>query len=90
MPTSRLEGIALSLGHATLLAAAHFSRRLGASAVEAVAAGIANSPGIHAVFHLALGLTLAKGPLGFRTMDVPGPWDRASRSPSARRTSAWR
>lgn len=50
---------------ATLLAAAYFSWRLGARPVEAGAAGVAISLGIYAVFHLALGLTLAEGPLGF-------------------------
>ena len=33
--------------------------------VEAVIAGVAIALGIYLVFHLALGLTLARGPLGF-------------------------
>lgn len=49
----------------TLLASAYFSWRLGARPVEAGAAGVVISVGIYAVFHLALGLTLAVGPMGF-------------------------
>ena len=49
---------------ATILASAYFSWRLGARPLEAAAAGVAISVGIYAVFHLALGLNLAVGPLG--------------------------
>lgn len=50
---------------ATFVAAGYFSWRLGARPVEALLAGVAISLGIYLVFHLALGLTLARGPLGF-------------------------
>lgn len=50
---------------ATAVAAAYFSWRLGAPPLHAAAAGVAIALGIFVVFHLALGLNLAKGPLGF-------------------------
>ncbi|MDE3079727.1 MAG: tripartite tricarboxylate transporter TctB family protein [Paracoccaceae bacterium] len=50
---------------ATAIASAYFSWRLGASAMQAALAGVAIAGGIYLVFHLALGLNLAKGPLGF-------------------------
>jgi putative tricarboxylic transport membrane protein len=50
---------------ATALAAAFLSWRLGTPVLRAVVAGIAISVGIYVVFHLILGLSLAKGPLGF-------------------------
>lgn len=50
---------------ATALASAYFSWRLGAPPLKAAAAGVTIALGIYIVFHLALGLTLAKGPLGF-------------------------
>lgn len=50
---------------ATMVAAGYFSWRLGARPVEAALAGVTISVGIYLVFHLALGLTLARGPLGF-------------------------
>ncbi len=50
---------------ATALAAALLSWRLGSTLRGAVASGIGISVGIYAVFHLILGLSLAKGPLGF-------------------------
>lgn len=50
---------------ATSIAAALLSWRLGAAPVKALAAGIAIAIGIYAIFHLALGLSLAKGPWGF-------------------------
>lgn len=49
---------------ATALASAYFSWRLGASALHAALAGGAIALGIYVVFHLLLGLTLAKGFLG--------------------------
>ena len=49
---------------ATAVASAVLSWRLGASLLMAVPTGIAISLGIYAVFHLILGLSLAKGPLG--------------------------
>ena len=50
---------------ATAFAAAFLSWRLGAGIIQAVIAGVAISVGIYVVFHLALGLSLARGPLGF-------------------------
>lgn len=50
---------------ATALAAAYLSWRLGSPAFGAVLAGAGTSVGIYVVFHLALGLSLARGPLGF-------------------------
>ena len=50
---------------ATAIAAALLSWRLGSPPVWAAVSGIGISVGIYAVFHLALGLSLAKGPLGF-------------------------
>jgi len=50
---------------ATALAAAFLSWRLGANPIQAVVAGIAISGGIYVVFHLILGLSLARGPFGF-------------------------
>lgn len=49
---------------ATVFAAAFLSWRLGATPVQAAAAGLGISFGIYAVFHLILGLSLARGPLG--------------------------
>ncbi|MDB6179177.1 tripartite tricarboxylate transporter TctB family protein [Paracoccus sp. Z330] len=50
---------------ATFFAGGILAWRLGAPPVQAAIAGIGISLGIYAVFHLALGLTLAVGPLGF-------------------------
>jgi putative tricarboxylic transport membrane protein len=50
---------------ATAVASAILSWRLGAHPVPAVLAGIAIAVGIYVVFHLILGLSLAKGPFGF-------------------------
>lgn len=49
---------------ATVFAAGFLSWRLGAKPISAVAAGFCISFGIYGVFHLALGLSLARGPLG--------------------------
>lgn len=49
----------------TALAAAFLSWRLGTHPLHAILSGIATSGGIYVVFHLILGLSLAKGPLGF-------------------------
>lgn len=49
---------------ATLFAAAFLSWRLGAGPLQAIVAGVGISFGIYAVFHLILGLSLARGPLG--------------------------
>ena len=49
----------------TAFAAAFLSWRLGAGPLQAAIAGVAISVGIYVVFHLILGLSLARGPLGF-------------------------
>ncbi|SOD99651.1 tripartite tricarboxylate transporter TctB family protein [Caenispirillum bisanense] len=50
---------------ATAVAAAILSWRLGSRPLGAVLAGIGISVGIYVVFHLILGLSLARGPWGF-------------------------
>ncbi|WP_172327343.1 tripartite tricarboxylate transporter TctB family protein [Mangrovicoccus sp. HB161399] len=50
---------------ATALAAAYLSWRLGNTLLLAAATGIGTSVGIYVIFHLVLGLSLARGPLGF-------------------------
>jgi putative tricarboxylic transport membrane protein len=50
---------------ATAIASALLSWRLGSRPHWALVAGVGISLGIYAIFHLILGLTLAKGPLGF-------------------------
>jgi putative tricarboxylic transport membrane protein len=50
---------------ATAVTAGLLSWRLAAKPLAAAIAGIAISVGIYVVFHLALGLTLARGPWGF-------------------------
>jgi len=50
---------------ATAFAAAYLAWRLGSSPLEAVAVGIGTSIGIYVIFHLVLGLSLARGPFGF-------------------------
>jgi putative tricarboxylic transport membrane protein len=50
---------------ATAFAAAYLTWRLGSGPISSVVSGCATSLGIYAVFHLVLGLSLAKGPLGF-------------------------
>lgn len=50
---------------ATAVAAAFLSWRLGAAPLAALAAGVAIAVGIYVVFHLILGLSLARGPWGF-------------------------
>ncbi|MEP3048121.1 MAG: tripartite tricarboxylate transporter TctB family protein [Roseibium sp.] len=50
---------------ATALAATYLTWRLGSTPVSSVIAGSLTSVGIYVVFHLVLGLSLAKGPLGF-------------------------
>ncbi|MCB1386811.1 MAG: tripartite tricarboxylate transporter TctB family protein [Nitratireductor sp.] len=49
----------------TAFAAAFLSWRLDAPPLKAAIAGIAISVGIYIVFHLILGLSLARGPWGF-------------------------
>jgi putative tricarboxylic transport membrane protein len=50
---------------ATAIAATLLSWRLGSRPHWAIVSGIGISLGIYAIFHLVLGLSLAKGPLGF-------------------------
>ena len=50
---------------ATALAAYYITWRLGSTAVQSGLIGILISIGIYVVFHLILGLSLAKGPFGF-------------------------
>lgn len=49
----------------TTFATAYLSWRLGTKPLSALFTGVATSAGIYVVFHLILGLSLAKGPLGF-------------------------
>lgn len=49
---------------ATALAATYLTWRLGSAPVSSVVCGVSTSLGIYVVFHLVLGLSLAKGPLG--------------------------
>lgn len=50
---------------ATAFAAGYLAWRLGSGLIEAVLTGIGTSVGIYVIFHLVLGLSLAKGPWGF-------------------------
>ena len=50
---------------ATALASAYLAWRLGSTALGSVLTGVGTSVGIYTVFHLILGLALARGPLGF-------------------------
>lgn len=50
---------------ATAIAATLISWRLGSAPHWAIVSGIGVSLGIYTIFHLILGLSLAKGPLGF-------------------------
>ena len=49
----------------TAVAAAYLTWRLGSGPLESVIIGIGTSVGIYVVFRLILGLSLARGPLGF-------------------------
>jgi putative tricarboxylic transport membrane protein len=49
----------------TAVAASILGWRLGSRPVHAVAAGLSISIGIYVIFHLVLGLSLARGPWGF-------------------------
>jgi len=48
-----------------VFATAYLSWRLGTKPLSSLVTGVATSAGIYLVFHLILGLSLAKGPLGF-------------------------
>ncbi|SMX41572.1 tripartite tricarboxylate transporter TctB family protein [Actibacterium lipolyticum] len=50
---------------ATALAATYLTWRLGTAPVQSIIVGVLTSVGIYVVFHLILGLSLAKGPFGF-------------------------
>ncbi|WP_095590227.1 tripartite tricarboxylate transporter TctB family protein [Actibacterium ureilyticum] len=50
---------------ATFFAAAYLAWRLGSGPVESVLVGLGTSVGIYVIFHLILGLSLARGPFGF-------------------------
>ncbi|PLY01839.1 MAG: tripartite tricarboxylate transporter TctB family protein [Desulfuromonas sp.] len=50
---------------ATVFATFYLTWRLGSKPLGALITGVATSAGIYVVFHLILGLSLAKGPLGF-------------------------
>ena len=50
---------------ATAVAAAYLTWRLGTPILNSVIAGLVTSASIYTVFHLVLGLSLARGPWGF-------------------------
>ena len=50
---------------ATALAATYLTWRLGSGPIASVLTGVGTSVGIYVIFHLVLGLSLARGPLGF-------------------------
>ncbi|TCP41834.1 tripartite tricarboxylate transporter TctB family protein [Rhodovulum marinum] len=50
---------------ATAIAAAYLTWRLGSRPLESIAIGVGTSLGIYVIFRLILGLSLARGPLGF-------------------------
>lgn len=50
---------------ATAFAASYLAWRLGSSILGAIATGVGTSVGIYVIFHLILGLSLARGPFGF-------------------------
>lgn len=50
---------------ATVFGTAYLSWRLGSKLLGSLITGVLTSCGIYVVFHLILGLSLAKGPLGF-------------------------
>ncbi len=50
---------------ATTLAAGYLTWRLGSTPLQSVVIGVATSVGIYVIFRLVLGLSLARGPLGF-------------------------
>ena len=49
----------------TIFATAYLTWRLGSKPLSSMVIGVATSAGIYVMFHLVLGLSLAKGPLGF-------------------------
>lgn len=55
----------LGFAISTAFGAAYLSWRLGSPAIQAIVAGVATSAGLYIIFRLVLGLSLARGPLGF-------------------------
>jgi putative tricarboxylic transport membrane protein len=55
----------LGFGISTALAAAYLTWRLDSPPLQAILAGVLISGGLWVVFRLVLGLSLARGPLGF-------------------------
>lgn len=55
----------LGFAISTAIAAAYLSWRLGAPTLKALIAGVATSAGLYLIFRIILGLSLARGPLGF-------------------------
>jgi putative tricarboxylic transport membrane protein len=55
----------LGFGTSTALAAAYLTWRLDSPPLQAIIAGVLISGGLWVVFRLVLGLSLARGPLGF-------------------------
>jgi putative tricarboxylic transport membrane protein len=55
----------LGFGIATAIAAAYLAWRLGSPPLQAALAGLLISGGLYLIFKLILGLSLARGPLGF-------------------------
>lgn len=49
----------------TAIAAAYLAWRLGSPILHAVIAGVLTSAGLYLIFRIILGLSLARGPLGF-------------------------
>ncbi|WP_417722107.1 tripartite tricarboxylate transporter TctB family protein [Salipiger sp.] len=50
---------------ATAVASAYLTWRLGTKPLQSLLVGVLTSVGIYVIFHLALGLSLARGPFGF-------------------------
>lgn len=50
---------------ATALATTYLTWRLGTGPLQSVVVGVLTSIGIYTIFHLVLGLSLARGPFGF-------------------------
>ena len=50
---------------ATAFASAYLTWRLGSTLVQSAIIGVSTALGIYVIFHLVLGLSLARGPLGF-------------------------
>lgn len=49
----------------TAMAATYLTWRLGTPILQSLIVGVCTSLGIYVIFHLVLGLSLARGPLGF-------------------------